>query len=630
MQVATSEGGKFFGSAERHANTLSGRIKILQDLISSTGDMIGTAVLPEMVGLLKYITEIGKAGQKAFADTFVAAIKEVIHWIYQIIITFKILQYRIEDMGEALSPIQGLFKALRDVAGDVLIGIMNLVVALAKGFLAISAPISAFLIPLIQALGRIVKKVLTGIGEIIDEISPMFLEWVPIFDAIGKAVGAAFENIMPVLDNVKEAIIAAVTPIKAFLTPIVEALQPLFEKVFGAIGKLFNQTAEDTDGLANIIKGLTPIFSFLGNKVAFFIDIFGTGLSGIIEFIKPFVKYILLIVAAIKAWSIVQGILNAVMSMNPIGAIIIAVIALIALVGLVIKNWDKVKAFFIAFGKKVAEVFTTVVTKIKALFSAVIAWIKTAWSTVSKWFAQLWEGIVSVAMNIWNIFKGWIAEFVEAVKSIWDGITGFFSGLWDGIVNTAMAVWDTLKSWFGELVEGIKSIWSGITGFFSGLWEAIKQGPAEAIEYIKNAFFGLFNSIQEKLFGFIGKIREGWETVKGFFGGIGEGIVNFITGGSSGGGDTGGGGQMQPAYAGGSQAAMAGAVGPTSNYAYTSTGGSSTVNAQTSINVTVPPGTSQEQSEAISRQVSAQFDAKFAGSINSSRANIPSPEVRRH
>jgi phage-related protein len=183
-----------------------------------------------------------------------------------------------------------------------------------------------------------------------------------------------------------------------------------------------------------------------------------------------------------------------------------------------------------------------------------------------------------------------------------------------------------LSDWFSGLIEGIKGVWNGIIGFFSGLWDAIMQGPATAIEYIKNAFFGLFNSLQEKLFGFINKIKEGWESVKGFFGGIADGAVNFFTGGGNNGS---GGGQMQPAYAGATQAAMAGKVGPTSNYAYNSTGGSSTVNAQTSINVNVPQGTSQEQSEAIARQVSAQFDARLAGSINSSRANIPSPEVRR-
>jgi hypothetical protein len=74
---------------------------------------------------------------------------------------------------------------------------------------------------------------------------------------------------------------------------------------------------------------------------------------------------------------------------------------------------------------------------------------------------------------------------------------------------------------------------------------------------------------------------------------------------------------------------MAPAVGQTSSYAYTTTGGNSTVNAQTSINVNAPLGTSPEQRESIARQVDARFEAKLADVINGSRGNIPTPENRR-
>jgi phage-related protein len=1085
LKALTSEGGKYNGMLAKQMNTLGGVLKQFASFKAATAEAIGTGISDQLKELLKYILEIGRAGQDSLVNVFVKAIKEVIHWIWQIIIMWKVLGYRIADMGDALDPVKGFFRSLRDVAGDVIIGIMNLAIALGKAFLALSVPISAFLTPIIQAFGKIAKKALTGIGEIIDELTPLFMEWSPIFEAIGKAIGRAFEKILPVLDNVKNAIIAAVTPIKAFLTPIVESLQPLFERVFGAIGKLFVQTEKDTDGLANTIKGLTPLFSALGNIVAFFIDIFGTGLGWVVESIGPFLKYILLIVGAIKAWSIAQGILNAVMAINPIFAIIIAVIALIGAIVLLVKNWDKVKEGFANAGKAIGNFFSgagekiksfagsvadkvggafnslkakasesaqkavaafaerfpnlygfivdvisrikevfgklldiirppveafinviktglsaavgifkaigfsifnvmktvftsiwnviktiftsiwgviksvfdavkntvmavfnvfktifisifnvikgvfstifntilsvfdgiigiwrgggnvfskiwesikliftsafnaildiarvigkaftdvwesvkgvfiaiwegvggifqsiwsgivnvftasvegikniiasivgaflnvwkqvkqgaantvkaiinlwkSVVTTVKTIMSGLKNWlanvwkaivsaaksiwdtlkswfsglveaIKGIWSTITDWFSGLWEGIVSAAINIWNTLKEWITAFVEGIKSVWNGITGFFSGLWDGIVNTAMAIWDALKSWFSGLVEGIKSVWNGITGFFSGLWDALTQGPDAAIEYIKNAFFGLFNSLQEKLFGFINKIKDGWETVKGFFGGVIDGVVNFFTGGddslakdapakvndmiltpegqfetnpndyimamqdpaslarngqeesngekssivelakavassmqiaagmivnaiqgivfgantqynttnnadnraynststtnaySYGGNESNiyntfseNGGLMgmlallrepilkmidmlarflivqqpQAAYSdSASQTAMADAVGQTSNYAYTTIGGGFTLNAETSITVNVPQGTPREQREAIARQVDAQVESKFAGLINSSRSDIPSPEVRRH
>jgi phage-related protein len=966
LRALTSEGGKYNGMLAKQTNTLGGVLKQFASLKAATANAIGTGIVDELKELLKYILEIGRAGQKSFVNVFVKALKEVIHWIWQIIIMWEVLGYRLAGMGDALAPVRGFFASLRDAARDVLTGIMKLVIALGKAFLALAVPISAFLTPIIQAFGKIAKKVLTGIGDIINEITPAFLEWTPIFETIGKAIGQAFEKIMPVLNNVKNAIIAAVEPLKAFLTPIVESLQPLFEKVFGAIGKLFRRAEEDTNGLADTIKGLTPVFSFLGDIVAFLIDIFGTGLGWIIESLGPFLKYILLIVGAIKAWSIVQGILNAVMAINPVSAWIMAIVALIAGIGLLIKNWDKVKEGFSNTGKAIGDffsgagekiksfassvaekvggaftalktragkgaqnmvaafaerftylyrfivgilstikemfgkladiirppveafinavktgcstiigifkaaglsvfnvmkaVFTSIWNIIKTIFTSVWGVIKSVfdaikntviaafnvfktvffsifnvikgvfstifntalsvfdgiigiwrgggtifskiwesikliftsafnaildiartignafiavWESVGVFFIAIWEGAGSVFNNILAGIAKVFTAFVEAVKSVWGAIPGFFSGLWDSIVSTTMTIWDTLKSWFSELVEGIERIWNGIIGFFTGLWDALTQGPAAAIEYIKNAFFGLFNSIQEKLFGFISNIKEGWETVKGFFGGVIGGVVNFFTGGddslakdapakvndmiltpegrfetnpndyimamrdpaslarsgqergnsakesiaelvkavvssihiaagmivnaihgivfgtnnqysvinnadnradnraynsssttnaySYGGNESAiyntfseNGGLMgmlallrdpllkmtdmlarflmaqqpQAAYAGGSQAAMAGAAGQTSRYAYTTMGGA-TVNVQNSMNITVPPGTSQEQTESIARQVGAQVDAKLASLINSSLANIPSPEVRR-
>jgi phage-related protein len=420
--------------------------------------------------------------------------------------------------------------------------------------------------------------------------------------------------------------------------------------------------------------------------------------------------------------------------------------------------WDSVKNVFVAIFQGMANIFSSIwkgivntfsvyIAGLKRIFSSIIGAFASVWAkvkdgvvkiiaafinlwkaainafksilnTMASFFVRLCEGIVSVAINIWNTFKGWIAAFVESIKSIWGAISGFFSGLWEGIVGVAKSVWGTLTEWFTGLIDGIKNIWNGITGFFSGLWEAIMNGPTAAIEYIRTAFTSLFSGIEEKLFGFINKVKEGWDKVTGFFGNAVTGVVNFFTGGdpeiektaptkvndmiltpegqfqtspddyimamkdptklasnqegkedntekspigelinsviSSIQNAADGligiieklkqpftemsfllqsyamANQLQPAYATASQSAMAGSVGQTSNYAYNTVGGSSTINAQTSINITVPQGTSQEQSEAIIRQVNAQFEAKLAGSINSSRANIPSPEIRRH
>jgi phage-related protein len=364
--------------------------------------------------------------------------------------------------------------------------------------------------------------------------------------------------------------------------------------------------------------------------------------------------------------------------------------ALIAAIILLVKNWDKVVAWVKTKFPNIYAAITTLVKNVKIAFNKIIqfflsvikiiipvvkAWtniIKAglgAWISIFKTVINAIKGIVGGLLGIYkavfrgilNIFKNTFGTILTTVLGIVDGMIGIWSGsgnifqkifesikliifkalegvknIFIGNFNAIFSVVESFGVFFQKIFEGcagiisafiggIKNIRNVLTDFFSVLWDILMQGPAAAIEYIREAFFGLFNSVQEKLFGFINKIKEGLDTVKGFFGGIADGVVNFFTGGTHEGG-----GQMQPVYAGASQAAMARSVGQTSNYAYTTMGGSSTVNAQTSINVNVPVGTSQEQSEAISRQISAQFDAKLAGSINSSRANIPSPEVRRH
>jgi phage-related protein len=785
LRALTSEGGKYNGMLAKQSNTLGGILKQYASFKAILAEAIGTGISDELKELLKYILQIGKAGQENFVGVFVGALKEVIHWIFQIIIMWKVLCFRIADMGDALAPVKQFFSGLKDAAGDVLTGIMILAVELGKLIVAAFKPVQAFASPIIKEFGATAKDVFTAIAKFIRPLIPLAERSAGFFGVLGKAVAGLIRPALLVAGGLR-GIFGVIAVGKGAVNNFNKAMnlatgiQGLFKGNLTQVGMAFrafglpqdkvNRITEAfstwkgrligfKDGALNVFGKVGSALGELGGKIASVTKALLANAAAALKAAGAWIKNTAQVVAhkiatvamaaaqkaaalASKAWAAVQAVLNAIMAANPIVLIIIAVAALIAVIILLVKNWDTVKtalikgaavigaffrkawegikkaasmafnviktiimtyvniykAIFMALIKFYAWLWNGIITVakiawegLKAFFTGLVEWIKTIWNGIVGFFKKwgelilqilavvifgipgliavavrqiikhwdvigpkvkaIWEKIkaffialgrqianiflalsnkikqafqwvVDRAIAIWDTLKSWFGVLVEAIKGIWLSITGWFAGLWNGIVNTAMAIWDTLKSWFSGLVEGIKTIWNGITGFFSGLWEALKEGPAAAIEYIKNAFFGLFNSLQEKLFGFINKIKEGWETVKGFFGDIAGGVVNFLTGGES--------GQMQPAYAGSaSQAAMAGAVGQTSNYAYTSTGGSSTVNAQTSINVNVPPGTPQEQSLAIARQVDAQFEAKFAGSINSSRANIPSPEVRR-
>ncbi|MDR3326909.1 MAG: hypothetical protein LBT04_02055 [Prevotellaceae bacterium] len=67
-----------------------------------------------------------------------------------------------------------------------------------------------------------------------------------------------------------------------------------------------------------------------------------------------------IVIAAIKGWIIVQGILNVVMSLNPVGVIVVGVIALSAAIGYLavkIKGWGKLWAATVSFMKNISLAF---------------------------------------------------------------------------------------------------------------------------------------------------------------------------------------------------------------------------------------------------------------------------------
>jgi tape measure domain-containing protein len=679
MTNATKEGGRFYQNMERQARTFSGSVKIMKSVLSDIGADIGTRVLPKIVDTIRYITELIKLGKDGFVNFGAKAFEALIHAIQDVIIFFQLLQMRMKKFGGAFTPIKAIFSDVFGFLKSVVESAYPFLMNLAMLFLLAFKPIQAFVKPVLESLKPIFKSVFGLLADILEELIPLVNGLTPHFEGIGKAIGKAFEKLVPVLENIKRAILAAFMPIKAFLKPIIESLQPLFEKVFGAIGKLFDQANKDTNGLADTIKSLTPLFSFLGKAVAFFVDIFGTGLAWVIGAIRPFLKYILLVIAAIKMWTIVQGILNVVSSLNPVGATIIAIIALVTAIGLLIKSWGKVK-------EVVLKVWDAIVGKvkeawefIKSILVGAIEGIKADWNAFLGFITALWEGIKNIASAIWNGIKEIFFGVVEGIKFVWGGLKSFFAGLWEGIKIVTASVWEGIIGVISGIVERIKSVWSAIIGFFSGLWAAVKQGPTEALEYIKNAFFGLFDSIKEKFFGFINVIKDGWDKVKGFFGGMKDKVVSFVTGGEYNSGQReprtqnvndmiltpegqysthpddyilamrnprdlldsmirflNGSTQLQPAYAGAAGNSLVGHAlnnavaqnnyttynSPTSNYSNTAAPMNVTVNA--------PVNASGMSPDVASAMVRRGVEDALKNAINTSRGNIQSPEARRH
>lgn len=584
LKHITSEGGKYNGMLAKQSKTLPGLIKQFQSLTAAIKEGIGSNVIDRIKDIMSAVLNLGRSMQDNIVAVGTKAFEAILNAIADVYIAFHLLKQEMEKYGGAFTAIKALLKDVFGFMESIFQSSRPFILAIAKAILLAFKPIEAFVKPVLESLKPIFKDVFSFAAEIIEQLLPVIDALTPAFKYLGESVGKIFEKLRPIIGNLAKALNAAFEPIQAFVMPVVKALKVLCDSVFNAIGVLLDDVEKDTSGLAVAVSALTPVFETLGKIVGAVLSVFAAGIETLGPALKPIAYIILGIVSAIKIWTAVQTVLNAVMAANPIGLIIIAVVGLIGVITLLVKKWDVVKAslikgikavweFFkklwegvknsaVAAFNKLKQALTKVLDGIKAVwskitgffsalwenivavaksvwsalvdfFSVIVEGVKAVWNTITEFFSNLWSGIISVAEKIWSGITGVFSAIIEQIKAVWSSITSFFGGLWDGIVSAASNIIAGLAEPFSKVLDVIKSLWTGLTDFFSSLWDPLKNGVVSVAEAIGNIFTGLFDGVKNQFFGFIDTIKEGWDKVKGFFGGLWDGAVNFFTGGEA-------------------------------------------------------------------------------------------------
>ncbi|GHV79122.1 tail protein [Spirochaetia bacterium] len=520
--------------------------------------------------------------------------------------------------------------------------------------------------PVVEAVVNVFKTVFSSVVDVVRSvIAGMVSVFKAVFTGIWNVVRTIFESIWntikTVFDSVKAVVFSIINVFRTVFMSIWNVISGVFSTILGTIMDTFDGIIgiwRDGGGFfANLWESIKLIFTNVWKAILAIGQIVANAFMDIWESVKNVFSTILQGIANVFS-SVWKGIVNTFsVYIKSIKAVFTTIVGAFAAV------WAKVKAGVSKIGAAFVNLWKTCVNALKSILSG-----------LATFFTNLWEGIVSVAKTVWTSLQEWFGIFIETIKGIWLAITEWFASLWDGIVGVAKSVWSGLTEWFTGLIDGIKAVWNGITDFFSGLWEALMQGPQAAIEYIRTAFTSLFDGIQQKLFGFIDKVKEGWDKVTGFFGNAVTGVVNFFTGGDpeiektaptkvndmiltpegqfqtspddyimamKNPGDLidavlrflgqGLGGMPEPALAGAAgqglmDAAMFQAAAAPSNYNNTTSSYSESFQAPITVNVNAASMSPQEAEAAVKRGV---VDA-MKDVINSSRGNIPKPEVERY
>lgn len=232
-----------------------------------------------------------------------------------------------------------------------------------------------------------------------------------------------------------------------------DLVRQAFQKATGPGGKfngMIDQLANTVPGAFDQLKGkasagllrlydiiqpkLIPAFQTMGKVLGGLFTI----LEGVLNFLMQYGQWLLPVIAAIaayntvanasvmtlKAWIVVQKVLNAVMSMNPIGLIVSGVTALIAVVAVcynkfegfravILTVWDTIKGF-------AGIIKDLLISRIQSLLGAI--------GKVGEVFSKLFSGDFSGA---WNTAKqaGLLFANVEGKQQAYAASKSLISGI---------------------------------------------------------------------------------------------------------------------------------------------------------------------------------------------------------
>lgn len=324
------------------------------------------------------------------------------------------------------------------------------------------------------------------------------------------AKGDAFSD---QLENIGEQVKGVKLQLGAALIPALSAATEKISKVIDKITKWVQENPELAATIGNIAMTTGKWIAILGTaaiaigSVAFIILQFRKAFRAMsdavtigISIFKNIKNTFLVVDKAMKGYTKTQKLatvatklFNKALKANPFLTIISLIIALGAVVYSVIKNWDKIAAWFKKSWDAIVGIF-------KAAWEA----IKKVWSTVTGWFSNLWGGIKAGAGKAWEGIKNTINKAREGVQKAWGSVKGWFSNLWGNVKSGISNAWGGIKDWFSNLqpVEWMRGAWENVGTFFENL------GP-RFYEWGKNLLQGLWNGITSM----VDKIVEGMKNI---------------------------------------------------------------------------------------------------------------------
>lgn len=293
-------------------------------------------------------------------------------------------------------------------------------------------------------------------------------------------------------------------------------------KIAQAVTPLAPLTLAIASGLAALIKAIpVPVLTTI---VGLFVA-YNTALVA-------YNLYTGIAAAATKVWAAAQWLINAAMTANPIGIVVVAIAALVAAIVIAYKNSETFR-----------NIVQTVWAAIKVAIKATVDWfVGTAWpalkaaiSFLGDVFVWLWHNVIE---PVWNGIKTAISVAWTVIKVLFDAGKLYVQALgevfmwlwkniiepvWKGIHLAIQIAWVAIRVVFGLVEIGIRAlalvfqwlwqnvivpVWNGIKLATQVWWTGVKIIFDAVMAFIRGPLATVWTWIRDH-------IKAVWEAIKG-------------------------------------------------------------------------------------------------------------------
>ena len=403
MQIATSEGGRYYNAMEKASQTMNGKLSTAMDALKTALGELTQSLLPIVTKVVEKITEWANAFANLDQETQETILK-------------------IAGIVAVAGPALMVFGKISNGVSALITGFGKLKNAFSEGGAGLKIFSSA--LTFLKSPAGIVIAVITaiiGIMVVLYNTSEDFRNTVNKgFEQIKNALTNMWNTIKPALEQLGEAFVG-----------LLEKLKPLGDFLVNVLAVAFTIVANVLTVIINIITQVLTFFvNLVTTVITFFTETIPNAFNSFITTVTNFVT------------SVIDWFKN--LPYN-LGVIVGEMLANIANFGLRLIEFATTD---------IPNFINNVVNWFKQLPGKIWEWLTNAINNVINWGTDLANKGKEAAQNLFNNIVDTIKSLPDRIKEIGKNLV---EGLWNGITGAGNWLKDKISSFAGGIIDGFKS-----------------------------------------------------------------------------------------------------------------------------------------------------------------------------